>query len=215
MRNLLICTLALLCLVSCSHEKAPPEPETTTLPETTYIKVFSPEDAGIFAGPYAETDFVHLWEESTHVLHATVSAIGEAYLYDGSTVSPSDSEKTIVHKLTKIRTPLTLTVTEDFKGALFPGDELILTEFWGEMNGYLMKSKLYTPPVLGGEYIFFITPLTDSHGEIFNCAQTHGSVRVNIDGSPDFEPLFSPYLYEPYANSTEIIAAIRALGEAS
>lgn len=214
MRNLLICALVLLCLISCAQDNASPETEATAAPETTYLKVFSPEDDGRFIQFAWKTDLVENWLESIYVVHATVSEIGEAYLYDGSTISPNAAEKTIIHQMTKIRTPLTLTIIEDFKGVLSPGDELILTEFWGEMNGYLMKSSRYILPTLGDEYIFFINPITDSDGETFYCAWTQNSVHINTDGEKDFEPLFSPYLYEPYANSDEIIAAIRALGAA-
>ena len=215
MRKPIACILALLCLAACAHEATPREPETT------YIKVFSQEDAGIFAGPSAAANFPQLWDDSNHVVHATVSAIGEAYLYDGSTISPSDSEKVIIHKMTKIHTPLTLTIIETFKGGFSSGDELILTEFWGEMNGYLMNTNSrYTRPELGGEYIFFIDRNDNLPsgviGEAYNIAWTQGSVRINTDSTPDFEPLLSiSSLYEPYTGSDEIIAAIRALGEAS
>ncbi|MBQ3126184.1 MAG: hypothetical protein IJC15_03865 [Clostridia bacterium] len=215
MKKSAACILALLCLTACIHENAPREAETSAVPETTYINVFSPEDDGRFSDPVWQTDFAYGWSDSLYVVHATVSAIGEAYLYDGSTISPNDSEKIIIHKMTKIRTPLTLTVIEDFKGVLSPGDELILTEFWGEMNGYLMKDSKYILPQLGDEYIFFINPITDSAGETFYCAWTQNSVHINTDSEKDFEPLFRPYLYDPTATPAEIITATRALGKGS
>ncbi len=211
MRKLLICALAILCLAGCARDDVPPAPETT------YIKVFDPKDEGDCTFIYMQTDFDDNWADSTYVVHATVSKIGEAYLYDGSKISDYDSENGIREKMKRIHTPLTLTVIEDFKGVLSPGDELILTEFWGEMNGYLMKDSRYTLPRLGEEYIFFVnrqeTLPSGVIGDFYNIAWTQMSVHVNTDGERDFEPLFNPYLYEPYASSAEIIAAIRALGE--
>lgn len=218
MRKLLACALALLGLAGCAREGAPPA-ETTAEPETTYIKIFDRKDEGDCITITWETDFDDSWANSAYVVHATVSEIGESYLYDGSQISAFDSESGIREKMKKIFTPVTLTVIEDFKGVLAQGDKLILSEFWGEMNGYLIKDSNYTLPKLGEEYIFFVdhreSLMPETTGEFVNLAWTQMSIHVNADGEKDFEPLFNEALYAPYANSNEIIAAIRALGAAS
>ena len=206
-RQIAIFGLCIFCLFSC----ASPQTIEETNPQSTETYTVVIEQKGLTEW---DTSLERPWNDSTYVVRCTVSEIGEAYLRDGITLSPNETSGDLLTKLQGIRTPITITVNEVFKGDIAAGATLEIVENYGAIGGYYVSPR-YAPLDLNGEYILFIV-----HSELWDIIApiAQSTIKLNstdllprIRGEKDFTSLANAPLFESYQNIDELIDDIRAM----